>query len=190
MGWQPAPSDARHDFLQYEYCILSLQSGMVGGPEINLVNRIKTDQSWSSVGASDGNVYMSGATYEQDVATAGGFAQWWTPILVEINRRLLLSCAQLSAAPALQLATPPATGPASFADFPAWLKASAVWSGGSVPTDPGTTPGQFLGDYWGKRSFELGFATETGLRFHADGRIERIERIMKPNVGWEILPRA
>lgn len=180
MGWQPAPSDARHDFLQYEYCILSLQSGMVGGPEINVVNRLKTDQLWSSVGPSDGNVYMSGATYEQDVAAAGGFAQWWAPILAEINRRLAHSCGQLSSSPPLQLSTPPATGPVSFADFPAWLRASAVWSGGAALPGPTPVPSALFPLYMG-RVFAGRHAFEYGV--NADGT--PAVRVNEWGKGWE-----
>lgn len=194
--WTPAPTDARGSWLVWEFALTGFESGMGGGPELDLIYHAKGEPIWSSVGASDGGVYVSGATFEQDVAAAGGFHAWLAPVLAEINARIAAKCAQLDPAPPLVLGYSGSAIPATFAAFREWLHNDGVWTGGATP--PGPTPqpapqpapGAFLGDYWDERNFELGFATETGLRFHADGRIERIERIMVPNVGWQMLPRG
>lgn len=188
--WTPAPTDARGAWLGWEFALTGFDSGMGGGPELDLIYHAKGEPIWSSVGAGDGGVYVSGATFEQDVATAGGFHAWLTPVLAEINARIAAKCAQLDPAPPLVLGYSGGAIPATFASFREWLHNDGVWTGGVTPPGPAPQPAPvaFLGDYWDERNFELGFATETGLRFHADGRIERIERIMIPNVGWQMLP--
>lgn len=186
--WTPAPTDARGAWLGWEFALTGFDSGMGGGPELDLIYHAKGEPIWSSVGASDGGVYVSGATFEQDVAAAGGFHAWLAPVLAEINARIAAKCAQLAPTPPLVLGYAGSAIPATFQAFREWLYNDGTWTGGAVTPQPGPQPAGTI--IWGNRWFENGIAYETGARYGPDGMpIARVCRYMKPNVGWVMLPQ-
>lgn len=180
MGWTPQPTDVRAPWGRYEFCLLTLDSGMLGGPEINVIYRLAGDSAWSSVGPSDGNVYMSEAGFGPDVAAAGGFRAWWAPIMGEINRRLAAKCYEIDAAKT-PLATDgsAAADPATWPQMRAWLS-SLAWSGNAPQPGPQPIPAALFPLY-GARAFFAGLGFDCGIE--ADGRPAC--RVNIPNVGWK-----
>lgn len=168
MAWNPAPSDPRKDWMEYQFALVLLDSGMLGGPEINLVYRLKTDTGWSSVGASDGNIYM-----DVDFLVAD-FQSWWQSIQAEINKRLKAKCEFLGSAPPLQISSTIGTTPLTWAEFKVWLRDNLIWS---VATQQPT--GVF--PLYINRAFAGGYGFDVGI--NADG--SPACRVNTP-LGWKV----
>lgn len=175
--WTPLPTDSRGAWGDYEFAITSFAGGMMGGLEIDLIYRYKTDVVWSSVGAGDGVVFESSEPYE-----ALSFATVWSQTQAEVNIRLAAKCAELRSgvAPIQIIAPIPASAPPTFSAFQSWMHDSVVWSGQVAPPGPTPTPSAVFPLYVnrvfaGKHAFEYGV--------NADGT--PAVRVNEWGKGWE-----
>lgn len=169
MSWNPAPTDPKNTWAGYEFCICTVESGLLGGPEIDLLYRNVGASDWFPVGASDGIVYMDESWNVHD------FPAWYSITEAEINKRLLALCKSIGL-PSLQVSHTLKTVPASFEEFRAWLKPNVIWSGNEQPAT-GVFP------LWIHRVFAGGHAFEVGV--NQDG--SPACRVMIQNVGWKVL---
>lgn len=162
MSFNPGPLDTKGKWKEYEFCINCVDSGMVGGPEINLIYR--NGDAWFPVGVSDGMLYTND---KWD-------ANQWPSILWNINERLKTKCLELDAS-----ALPLSFGvigeaPREWHAFKSWLKSAGAWIG---------QPHQRLVfPLYVNRAFAGGHAFDFGI--NEDG--SPACRVMVPDIGWKV----